>query len=135
MTKQVDKNLKFDLNEELTILLTKRAQELAREIYESRISKSQIRNFYDKILEYRDKVVKEKKDFEEVKPFIKMLISKAEYAKGRKVITQEFAQFIKSGVDQIESKEDLKRFQLFFEAMFGFFVGIEGSEKDIKGKK
>ena len=125
MTKQVDKNLKFDLNEELTILLTKRAQELAREIYESRISKSQIRNFYDKILDLEKKVKVD--GFESVYPFIKMLNSKVAYGVSRRVVSREFQDMMEQSLKQIdnnkEGEQKFKNFKLFFEAVLGFFKG------------
>ncbi len=114
-------------------LFTVKAEELAKAIYgdkkEPLTNKNQIRNFYDKLLRYHDEVFLEKKDFEEVKPFVKMLISKAEYAKGRKVAKGEFVDFIKTGVSKINSKEDLRTFKLLFEAVIGFFVGIEFDRK------
>ena len=124
--------INFDLkpSEEL---FTKKARELAEEIYgpdtEPLTNKNQIRNFYDKLLKYHDEVFLEKKDFNEIKPFVKMLISKVEYAKGRKVAKGEFVDFIKNGVARINTKEDLKSFKLLFEAVIGFFTGIEFDKK------
>jgi len=114
-------------------LFTAKAEELAKAIYgngkKPLTNKNQIRNFYDKLLRYHDEVFLEKKEFEEVKPFVKMLISKAEYARGRDVANKEFVDFIKTGVSKIDSKEDLRIFKLLFEAVIGFFVGIEFDRK------
>ena len=119
-------------------LFTKKAEELAEAIYGNRkeplTNKNQIRNFYDKLLKYYDEVFIEKKDSEEVKPFVKMLISKVEYAKGRKVAKGEFVDFMKNGIGKINSKEDLKTFKLLFEAVIGYFVGLELDKKEKKNE-
>lgn len=115
------------------------ALEWAKAIYGDKkdplTNKNQIRNFYDKILEFYDKVYVQKEEFEDVRPFLKMLKSKIEYAKGRKVAKGAFVEFIKKGVDSIQTKEDLKNYKLLFEAVIGFFIGIEYDKKNAKGSK
>jgi len=68
--------------------------------------------------------VLEKDEFESrVLPFVKMLNSKVSYALSRKHVTNEFEQFINQCVAQVETKEQLKVFKLFFEAVVGFYKG------------
>jgi len=79
---------------------------------------TQIRNFYDFVLDLNDRA--EKEPFAEVLPFVKMLNSKANYAKERKVASFEFVEMISKCVSQVNTKEQLKTFKLFFEAVIGF---------------
>lgn len=90
-----------------------------------RTKKSQIRNFYDKVLELEKEA--QIKEFSEVLPFVKMLNSKVAYGISRKVVSSEFQEMIKSCIDQVDSPEKLKVFKLFFEAVLGFY---EGGNKD-----
>ena len=119
------------------------ARKWAEEIYGNKkdplTNKNQIRNFYDKVLEFYDAIfVNEKKEekrdekYKELEPFIKMLNSKIEYAKGRKVAKGAFVDFMKKGINEIKNKEDLKNFKLLFEAVIGFFTGIEYERKGNK---
>ncbi|NWF67232.1 MAG: type III-A CRISPR-associated protein Csm2 [Campylobacterales bacterium] len=124
--------MNFDLKN-LNGLFDTTAENIAKEIFgggkEPDTSKTQVRNFYEKLLEYHEMVFIEAKNFSDILPLIKMLNSKVAYAKGRKKIRDKFAEFMKNGVTQINSKEDLDRFKLLFEAVLGFFVGIEGERK------
>lgn len=83
-----------------------------------RMKSTQIRNFYDFVLDLNDRA--EKEPFGEVLPFVKMLNSKANYAKERDVASFEFAEMISKCVSQVNTKEQLKTFKLFFEAVIGF---------------
>ncbi len=100
-------------------LFNKRAQEWASAI--ERTKKTQVRNFYDKVLKLYDDSKKE--EWEDVLPFVKMLNSKVEYALNRKVVSREFQEMMHMCIKQIETKEDLQTFKLFFEAVIGFFKG------------
>lgn len=105
------------------------AKEWAKEIFgngdKAQTNKTQIRNFYEKVLELYEDVFIEKKDFNLLLPKIKMLNSKIEYAKGRGHAKGAFVRFIQEGVSKINSKEELEVFKMLFEAVLGFFVGIE----------
>lgn len=83
--------------------------------------KTQLRNFYDKVLELEKRSHKE--EWNEVLPFVKMLNSKVAYAHNREVINCEFQTMINQCISQIRNKDDLKTFKLFFEAVLGFFKG------------
>lgn len=86
-----------------------------------RTKKTQLRNFYDKVLELQKEI--EKNGFEDVLPFIKMLNSKVAYAVNRRVASKEFKQMINECVKQIDSVQKFETFKFFFEAVLGFYKG------------
>ncbi len=127
MAKQIILDLKRDPE-----LLDKTAKEWAEAI--SRTKKTQVRNFYDKILELQDDIKKEEKEgkskeeaFKEVYPFIKMLNSKVAYGVSRRVVSNEFQEMMSQCLKQITNDENGRKkfetFKLFFEAVLGFFKG------------
>jgi len=83
--------------------------------------KTQVRNFYDKVLELESKAKKE--EWEDILPFVKMLNSKVAYGVTRNVVSSEFEDMINQCVSQVKNIDDLKLFKLFFEAVLGFFKG------------
>jgi CRISPR-associated protein Csm2 len=90
---------------------------------------TQVRNFYDYVLNLYDKVNSKQETFADILPFVKMLNSKVNYAKERKVASAEFVEMIAACVNKIETEEQLKTFKLFFEAVIGF------SKKSDKGER
>ena len=90
-----------------------------------RTKKTQIRNFYDRVLELEEEI--ERKGFVDTYPFIKMLNSKVAYGVNRKVVSREFQEMMEQCLDQItpddKGHERFKVFKLFFEAVLGFFKG------------
>jgi CRISPR-associated protein Csm2 len=80
---------------------------------------TQVRNFYDYVLKLLDRVDNGEK-FDNILPFVKMLNSKVHYAEARKHVSIEFSEMIKKCVSQVDSKETLRTFKLFFEAVIGF---------------
>jgi CRISPR-associated protein Csm2 len=100
-------------------LFSQTAQEWANAI--GRTKKTQARNFYDKVLELEQKANKE--EWSDVLPFVKMLNSKVAYGVSRKVVSNEFQDMMTQCISQVNTKEDLKVFKLFFEAVLGFFKG------------
>jgi len=87
----------------------------------NRTKRTQARNFYEKVLELESK--SENEEWTSVLPFVKMLNSKVAYGVTRKVVSFEFEKMINSCVEQVNTKDDLKVFKLFFEAVLGFFKG------------
>lgn len=79
---------------------------------------TQIRNFYDYLLDLYDRSKRE--DFVNILPFVKMMNSKANYAKERRVASVEFVAMIEKCVAGVKTKEQLEIFKLFFEAVIGF---------------
>ncbi len=93
------------------------------------VQNTQMRKFYDKVLELNEKA--KHKDFDEVLPFVKMLNSKVAYASQRssgsgKIVNSAFVLMMNSCVNQIAKKEDLNTFKLFFEAVVGFHKALDG---------
>jgi len=110
-------------------LFSTTAEQWAKKINESGGGKSnkrtQIRKFYDEVVRYNTlaKVNKEdKKDWDNILPYINMLIAKAAYAKGRNnLVTEDFVGLLKDCVEQIRDPRDLDVFTNFFEAFMGFY--------------
>ncbi len=113
-------------------LFNKTAKEWAEKIGADKkfgVQNTQMRKFYDKVLELNDKAKHE--DFDEILPFVKMLNSKVAYASQRssgsgKIVNSAFVSMINSCVNQIDKKKDLNTFKLFFEAVVGFHKALDG---------
>ncbi len=96
------------------------------------VKNTQIRKFYDYVLEWNQKA-KHSTDEEfvgNILPFIKMLNSKVAYAStrssgGTKLVNKAFVEMMNSCIAQVNSKQDLETFKLFFEAVIGFHKGRE----------
>jgi CRISPR-associated protein Csm2 len=82
---------------------------------------SQIRQFYDELVMWEEKVRQSPEKFDDFLPFIRMLNAKAAYAEGRKHVDSNFTKFISDCLQQVDSVETLHNFKLFFEAFLGFF--------------
>ncbi len=112
-------------------LFDKTARKTAEDIGTGRggVQNTQIRKFYDKVLELSDRAKHE--DFSEILPFVKMLNSKVAYASqrnsgGGRLVNNSFIQMMNTCIGQIRTKEDLQNFKLFFEAVIGFHKALEG---------
>lgn len=96
-----------------------------------RVSSGQLRKFYKSVADIHEAVDKEKDDSvtdipQEQVIKLKILSSKAAYAKGRKVVSGSFSELIDKCVAKIDSKQDLKAFKMFLEAIIGYYVGFGG---------
>jgi len=98
------------------------------------VQNTQIRKFYDQVLDLnlKAKDIDETEFKEELLPFVKMLNSKVAYASTRssgsgKLVNKTFVDMMSSCIKQINSKEKLNIFKLFFEAVIGFHKSLEGS--------
>lgn len=91
------------------------------------LTSAQLRRFYHDVKALELKV---KNNFDQAKPLIKMLKSKAAYAcptKGReRKVPMEFRKFIEEMVDNIKTEKDFIAFCLVFEAVVGYFYGEGG---------
>jgi len=123
----------IDLNYKInTELFDKVALEWATKIG-SGVKNTQIRKFYDYVLEYAEQAKRLQSNDEftgEILPFIKMLNSKVAYASSRtsgggKIVNDAFVQMVQECVQAVKTKEDLTNFKLFFEAVIGFHKGQE----------
>jgi len=114
MAKKIDLDYTKDAN-----LFDITAKEWAEAIEKTK--KTQARNFYEKVLELESKAKNE--SWENVLPFVKMLNSKVAYGVSRKVVSPQFQDMMTQCISQVNTKEDLTKFKLFFEAVLGFFKG------------
>lgn len=83
--------------------------------------RTQIRRFYDEVLRLDQDAKRAETKWENVLARLHLLIPKAVYALGRKLVSKDFVDFIKNSVKQIHAKEDLAVFATFFEAFMGFY--------------
>jgi CRISPR-associated protein Csm2 len=122
--------LELDFSKDVE-LLNKTAQIYAKKISDG-VTSTQVRKFFDKVLVLNEKA-KYVDDFQsEILPFVKSLNSKVAYANARKVVNNAFVTMINECVQQINSKEKLEIFCLFFEAVIGFHKSIEEKNKKAK---
>ncbi len=99
-------------------LFDETAKLVAEKISNQSTKSTQIRGFYDYIVKLEQDA--QTQDFSEILPFVKMLNSKAAYSKSRGHAGDEFVKMINKCVEQVKTKEDLRVFKLFFEAVIGF---------------
>lgn len=107
------------------VLFSGAAEKLAKEIYDSGRKKankrSQLRKFFDEIIRLNTLSKSNPGDWDNILPYVNMLIAKAAYAQGRGKVTQEFVDLIKGCIDQVHKDRDLDVFASFFEAFIGFY--------------
>lgn len=114
-------------------LFNETAKQWAEDIGTGRggVQNTQIRKFYDQVLELNNQATKSE-DFDgEILPFVKMLNSKVAYAStrnsgGAKLVNNAFVNMMNKCINQIDTKEKLQIFKLFFEAVIGFHKSLEG---------
>jgi len=114
-------------------LLNKTAKKWAESIGVGKggVQNTQIRKFFDQILDLNNNA-KHSDDFEgEILPFVKMLNSKVAYASARKsaggnIINKTFVDMMNNCISQVDSKIKLSIFKLFVEAVIGFHKSLEG---------
>jgi CRISPR-associated protein Csm2 len=83
--------------------------------------RSQLRKFYDEVLRLNALVKSSPADWDNILPYVNMLIAKAVYAQGRNKISGDFVDFLKEGIRQIQRREDLEVFANLFEAFMGYY--------------
>jgi CRISPR-associated protein Csm2 len=99
-------------------------------IFKQTLHSAQLRRFFGEFRQLEKKV--KSMDFEKVKPLIKMVKSKASYAANpdNPKIPESFKKFLINNIDEINTRKDFEAFMLHFEAVVGFFYGIEGAGKN-----
>jgi CRISPR-associated protein Csm2 len=107
-------------------LFSDTAEELAKAFSSEneRINKrTQIRKFYDEVVRLNTlaKQTKDEAGWEDILPYLNMLIAKAAYAQGRKLVTEDFVSFIRISITQVTERKDLDVFASFFEAFMAFY--------------
>ena len=88
-----------------------------------KLSSTQIRKFYEEVLNLKAQV-ENGKEFRKILPYFRMLKAKANVAYQRDVINTNFKTFIEKNVDYVGSDED--RFKIFctlFEAVVAYAKG------------
>lgn len=108
-------------------LLDTDAQSIASEFKRANLTTNQLRKFFDEVKLYQRIIDTGKKKYEDLKPQILMLKSKAKYAANKKDHMKDmkkFYEFIRMSINQIKSGENeedqFEAFCLFFEAVYGF---------------
>jgi CRISPR-associated protein Csm2 len=107
-------------------LFSTTAEELAKAFSSenARINKrTQIRKFYDEVVRLNSlaKQTKDEAVWEDILPYLNMLIAKASYAQGRGLVTEDFVKFIRNSIAQITIPKDLDVFTSLFEAFMAFY--------------
>lgn len=91
---------------------------------------SQIRKFYDEVITFSE-YLRSGEDYKTILPYIKMLNAKTAYAEGRKLVTEDFKNFIKQSLEFV-TDDDPKAFSIFvgfFEAFMGYYKFFESKYK------
>lgn len=83
--------------------------------------RSQLRKFYDEVLRLSTLVKTNPADWDNILPFVNMIIAKAVYAQGRNKVSPEFVSMLKESILQVKKKDDLEIFANFFEAFMGYY--------------
>jgi CRISPR-associated protein Csm2 len=86
---------------------------------------TQIRKFFDEIVMWDLKVSSPNENFKNHQPFIMMLNAKAAYAKGRKLVDENYLTLLSHCLKQVENPETMRTFKLFMEAFMGFYKELE----------
>lgn len=111
------------------------AQDKARTVAEAGAGKknksTQLRRFYDELVMWFERVHFErtpderKRKYEEVAPFIQMLVAKVAYAKGREHVDECFETLFAHVIREIRDADSLRHAKLFMEAFMGFYKAQE----------
>jgi len=100
------------------------AEKLAKEIGEEdrNLNKSsQLRRYFDEVVRLSTQAKAGGADMDLLLPQVHMLVAKVAYAKGRKLVTDSFVEMMKSGIGQVNDKDDLRVFANFLESFMGFY--------------
>ena len=82
---------------------------------------SQLRRFYDQLVQLDDRIKQVPADFDVLLPDIRMLNAHIAYAHGRKLVSDTFRKKMQELIRSIEgSPQTLHNARLFFEATLGF---------------
>ncbi|GLI34304.1 type III-A CRISPR-associated protein Csm2 [Desulforhabdus amnigena] len=90
--------------------------------------RTQIRKFYDEVVRLNAQARSYPQDWDKILPLVNMIIAKAAYAEGRKLVTNDFVEFLKESIRQVQNAEDLDVFANLFEAFMGFYKKYRPSD-------
>ncbi len=86
------------------------------------INKStQLRRYFEEVVRLNTQAKAKGADMDLILPQVHMLVAKVVYAQGRKLVSSSFVEMMKSGINQINDKDDLQVFANFFESFIGFY--------------
>ncbi len=109
------------------LLFSSVAEDWASKVYKSgererdKNKRSQLRKFYDEVLRLNALAKMSPGDWDDIHPYVNMLIAKVVYARGRNKVTREFEDMLKSCISHVQEDKDLDVFANFFEAFMGFY--------------
>jgi CRISPR-associated protein Csm2 len=92
---------------------------------------TQLRKFYDELVLWNEKVAlqsdatEKNTKYQEIAPFVKMMIAKVAYSRGRKHVDENFEKLFTQLINQIKDPKTLKNAKLFMEAFLGFYKALE----------
>lgn len=120
----IDPKLFSDVAEEAASNIAKSGQKKGRDgkmrLESNR--RTQIRKFFDEVTSLNSTAKSSPQDWDNVLPYVNMLIAKAAYAQGRNnLVTQDFVDLLKKCIEQVHEPVDLDVFANFFEAFMGFY--------------
>jgi len=127
-------NIKVELLDEMAAKtaesFVERDRRNPRRLARGSLSSAQLRRFFSELRQLEKKV--KVMGFDKVKPLIKMVKSKASYAANpaNPKIPASFKSFLINNIDEIQTGKDFEAFMLHFEAVVGFFYGIEGAGRN-----
>lgn len=118
-------------------LVSNEAENIAKELKKEKLSKSQLRSFFNEINKLKLKYIEDNKEEDQEKLEnlgIELLIlkSKLEYKKGKNgndKLPENFYIFMKESIDYIvenDKKIYFKDFKIFFETVVGYTYGLGG---------
>ncbi len=82
---------------------------------------TQLRKFFDEIVSLNMQAKSTPENWHSILPLVHMVTAKAAYANGRELISDNFLNFIRTSVKDIQKPEDLDLFKTFFESFIGFY--------------
>jgi len=122
-------------------LFDAKAQEIARTLVKkdgrntNGVSRHQLRRIFDEVKRLK-KILDEKDNWDDIYPLIKLIKSKVAYSTARakkndkwsKDYYTNLSSFIKTSIDKVKIQKDYEIFCLLFEAVYGFYYELGGSE-------
>jgi CRISPR-associated protein Csm2 len=82
---------------------------------------SQLRKFYDELCMWDERVRVEPQKFAEFLPFICMLNAKVAYARGRKLVDDNYEKLVNLCLAEVTNPQTLHHCKTFFEAFMGYY--------------
>ena len=92
---------------------------LTRQLKNDDIISTHLRKFFAAVKEIN--LETKTKNWNELKVKFFLLMPKLAYAKGRKLISEDFYNLLESAMNKVQSKEDFNRFVEFLEAIVAFY--------------